>query len=132
MQNNNSKALIDSQVRVNYQLEYAAMEAAYASMLEAMHEPEIIISANASEEQARLVNDINWVLNGCRHETEEPIVLRDTDGDTIKCETVLYYENRIYAERYDMAGDYWERQLLDTIVPEDLDKLYIQLIREIF
>lgn len=107
-----------------------AMRDAYEAMC-AMEGPEIAISDNASEDQARLVNNINFVLNGCTHTLLEPIVLK-SEVDSIACETVIYRDKRIYAERYDKAGDYWEQLLLDTIVPEDLDKLYGQLINEIF
>ena len=131
MQNNYCNSLIASQVQVDEQVDYEAMEAAYYAMLEAMHEPDIIISSNASEEQARLVNDINWVLNGCEHKLEKPIILR-SNVDFIECERIIYRERKLYADRYDMKGDYWERILLDTIVVEDLYKLYKQLIDEIF
>lgn len=104
-----------------------AMRDAY----EAMCEPDIVISDNASQEQERLVKDINWVLNGCEHKLESPIMLA-SNVDTILCEKLVYQKKQLYAERYDMAGDYWERLLLKTVVSADLDKLYTQLINEIF
>lgn len=104
-----------------------AMRDAY----EAMCEPEIVISDNASEEQVRLVNDINWLLNGCEHTLEKPLKLA-SKVDTIMCEKVVYQNRELYAERYDMAGDYWERLLLETVISNDLEMLYGQLINEKF
>lgn len=104
-----------------------AMQAAY----DAMCEPEIIISDNASPEQERLVNDINWLLNGCEHTLEKPLKLA-SKVDTIMCEKVVYQNKELYAERYDMAGDYWERMLLETVISDDLEMLYGQLINEKF
>ena len=104
-----------------------AMRDAY----EAMCEPEIVISDNASEEQVRLVNDINWLLNGCEHTLEKPLKLA-SKVDTIMCEKVVYQNRELYAERYDMAGDYWERLLLETVISDDLEMLYGQLINEKF
>ena len=104
-----------------------AMQAAY----DAMCEPEIVISDNASPEQVRLVNNINWLLNGCEHTLEKPLKLASR-VDTIMCEKVVYQNKELYAERYDMAGDYWERLLLETVISDDLEMLYGQLINEKF
>lgn len=105
-----------------------AMRDAYEAMAK-MEAPEIVISDNASEEQVRLVNDINWLLNGCDHTLEKPLKLASKVG-TIMCEKVVYQNRNLYAERYDMAGDYCERMLLETVISDDLDMLYGQLINE--
>ena len=107
-----------------------AMRDAYETMV-AMDAPEIVISDNASEEQVRLVNDINFLLNGCEHTLEKPLKLA-SKVDTIMCEKVVYQHRELYVERYDMAGDYWERMLLEAVLYDDLDRLYKQLIDEIF
>lgn len=127
MQNNGENILMADLEQVDVQ-DY---EKAYYNMIEAMSEPDIIISSNACEEQARLVNNINWALNGCEHKLEKPIILR-SNVDFIECESIIYRERKLYADRYDMTGDYWERLLLETITPDDLEKLYKQIIDEIF
>lgn len=127
MQNNGENILMADLEQVDVQ-DY---EKAYYDMIEAMSEPDIIISSNACEEQARLVNNINWVLNGCEHKFEKPIILR-SNVDFIECESIIYRERKLYADRYDMTGDYWERLLLETIIPDDLEKLYKQIIDETF
>lgn len=98
----------------------------------AMREPEIKISESASDEQARLITDINWLLNGRNYTLETPIELVMADGKEFVCEKLLYREDRLWAERYSRSGDYWEQVTLDGANEFALDKLYSQLIDEIF
>lgn len=98
----------------------------------AMREPEIKISESASDEQARLITDINWLLNGRNYEPEIPIKLVMADGKEFVCEKFLYREDRLWAERYSKKGDYWEQVTLDGANEMSLNKLYSQLIDEIF
>jgi hypothetical protein len=107
-----------------------AMRDAYEAMA-AMDAPEIVISDNASEEQVRLVNDINWLLNGCNHKLETPITLRSRVCSGVY-ESVIYDKKQLYVERYDKAGDYKVQLLLETVISDDLDRLYGQLINEMF
>lgn len=104
----------------------------YESMLEAMQEPEIDVSGNASSRQEKLIRDINFVLNGSSHKLEHVVSIKCIDGGEMQCEKVLYRDGKLWAEEYDFDHDWWEHQNLVGVCEDSLDELCEILIEEIF
>lgn len=104
----------------------------YQKTLDAMHEPEIDVSGNASSRQEKLIRDINFVLNGSSHKLDCPVFIKCIDGGEMQCEKVLYRDGKLWAEEYDFDHDFWEQQNLVGVCEDSLEKLYEILIDEIF
>lgn len=105
-----------------------AMREAY----EAMCEPDVDIPEDVSDEQREMIENINWVVNGCNRTLEKPLELIDDEDGTFVCEEIVYRERQLYAQNYDEAQDCWNELRLDGVSAESLKKLYLRLIDEIF
>lgn len=103
---------------------------------EAMTEPQIEISEDASDEQRELVEKINFALNGVSHAFKEPIRLDFMENGvfagSILCECVCYALDTIVATKYNYYEDNWDFVRLDTIRPAALDALWAKIIDELY
>lgn len=98
---------------------------------DAMTEPQIEVSDEASCEQCEYIEKINFALNGVSYRLEEPMWLSVEDGSFF-CEHIEYALGTLVATRYNHDEDNWSFVRLDAVKPVALDALYAKIIAELY